>query len=66
LLVRKGEDFMHPKRSHKFEDVHREMFIQVCRDYASLPTVENLKMHQIRFFYEGLREELKHTTKPTR
>ncbi len=63
-LVRWGEDFKHPQRGHTAHRVYVEMFLQVCREYASLPDPQNLKAHQIRFFYEGLREELKRATKP--
>jgi len=34
------------------------MLVQICRDYATLPTFESLTIGQVRFFYEGLRSEL--------
>lgn len=42
---------------------HTEMLLQVCRDYPSLPDPRTLKAHEIRFFYDGLRRELKESTK---
>lgn len=44
--------------------VHTEMLLQVCRDYPGLPDPRTLKASEIRFFYDGLRAELKHHTKP--
>jgi hypothetical protein len=40
------------------------MLRQVCRDYPGLPDPRTLTLAEIRFFYEGLREELKAHTKP--
>lgn len=53
------------RRTHVFFNVYREMLLQVCRDYATLPDVRTLKASEIRFFYEGLREELERGSKPT-
>jgi hypothetical protein len=39
------------------------MVLQITRDYPGLPDVRTLKAHEIKFFYEGLREELKKHTK---
>jgi len=39
------------------------MFIQICRDYYGLPDATKLKAREIRFFYDGLRIELKEHTK---
>jgi hypothetical protein len=63
-LVRYGDDYKHPKGAHKLLGVYNEMFMQITRDYASLPDPRTLKAHEIRFFYNGLREELKQHTKP--
>lgn len=60
-LVRGGIDFHFS--DHSSYRVHSEMMLQVCRDYAGLPDVRGLPLHQIRFFYEGLRAELKEHTK---
>ena len=44
--------------------VHQEMLLQICRHYPGLPSVKHLKAREIRFFYEGIRNELKELTKP--
>ena len=44
--------------------VYREMLLQVCRDYSALPDPRTLTAAEIRFYYDGLRAELKHHTKP--
>ena len=42
--------------------VYKEMLLQISRDYAGLPDARQLKISEIRFFYDGLRAELiKHT-----
>ena len=52
------------KPNHIFQNVYTEMYLQVTRDYSSLPDPRTLKSHEIKFFYEGLRSELKEHTKP--
>jgi len=44
--------------------VYTEMLLQVCRDYAGLPDPRSLTLSEIRFFYNGLRRELREHTKP--
>ena len=61
-LVRKGEDAKLEK--HLREPVYTEMLLQICRDYAGLPDPRTLESAEIRFFYDGLRGELKQHTKP--
>lgn len=61
-VVRSGADIP----GHGFVDAHIEMLLQVCRDYPGVPDPRTLKAHEIRFFYEGLRPELKEHTKPKR
>lgn len=51
---------------HVVAQVYGEMFRQVCREYAGLPDARTLALSDIRFFYEGLRGELKILTKPKR
>jgi len=63
-LVRAGADFRHPQRGHTADRVHREMMLQICRDYPGLPDPRTLKAREIRFFYEGLRAELQKHTEP--
>ena len=46
------------------DNVYSVMLYQICRDYSGLPDIRTLKAHEIRFFYDGLREELKQHTKP--
>jgi hypothetical protein len=46
--------------------VYGEMLLQICRDYPGLPDPRTLTACEIRFFYEGLRGELRHATKPKR
>jgi len=63
-LVRSGEDVKLPNKQHTTHAVHSEMILQVCRDYSGLPDIRTLKAGEIRFFYEGLRSELKRGTRP--
>jgi hypothetical protein len=63
MVVRYGEDFTHPKGCHTFPAVYTEMLFQVCRDYPGLPDPRTLKAHEIKFFYNGVREELKAHTR---
>lgn len=68
-LVRHGMDarLRDPKTgrsAHTLFPVYREMLLQVCRDYSSLPDPRTLTLGEIRFYYEGLRPELREYTKP--
>jgi len=40
------------------------MLLQISRDYPGLPDSRTLKAREIRFFYNGLRAELREATKP--
>ena len=40
------------------------MMLQIMRDYASLPDPRDMTDSEMRFFYNGLRAELKRNTKP--
>lgn len=72
--MRGGQDDFLPKleetpmrdatAGHKLTAVYREMLLQICRDYAGLPDPRTLSMTEIRFFYEGVRLELRASTKP--
>lgn len=42
------------------------MLLQICRDYSSLPDPRTLRFSEIRWFYEGMRAELKRHTKGKR
>lgn len=65
--MRSGADAKLPKRDdggHQLLPVYGEMLLQICRDYPTLPDPRTLSMSEIRFFYEGLRAELREHTKP--
>lgn len=69
-LVRHGADVRLPRdprtgMAHTMPVVYREMLLQIARDYAGLPDVRTLTNSEIRFFYDGLRPELRKYTKPT-
>jgi hypothetical protein len=68
--VRNGADARLPKDkkhgviTHTLLAVYGEMLLQICRDYPGLPDPRTLSMSEIRFYYEGLRRELREHTKP--
>lgn len=62
-LVRSGADFKIPGGRHNFPVVYTEMLLQISRDYPGLPDGRTLRAHEIRFYYEGLRAELKRHTR---
>ena len=74
LLVRGGQDQQsspvldretnEPIETHTPFNVYAEMLLQICRDYPGLPDPRTLELHEIRFFYDGLRADLKAATKP--
>ena len=39
------------------------MLLQICSEYPGLPDPRTLTVGEIRFFYEGLRPQLKEYTK---
>lgn len=53
-----------PKDQHTRVNVYQEMLLQVLRDYNGLGDWRKLTEPEIRFFYEGIRGELKKATKP--
>lgn len=63
-LVINGADAKLPEKDHDFQAVYTIMMLQICRDYHGLPDIRELKAHEIRFFYDGLRIELKEHIKP--
>lgn len=69
-LVRRGADERLPpdqqtgRQRHVLPVVYREMMLQICADYHSLPDPLSLTMSQIRFFYDGLRPTLQKHTDP--
>ncbi len=60
--MRHGADERLRDGNHTFQIVYTEMLLQIARDYPGIPDVRTLKAHEIRFFYDGLRAELKHHT----
>lgn len=42
-----------------YVSVHATMLLQVAREYSGLSDVRDLTASEIRFFYEGLRAEIK-------
>lgn len=58
-LVRGKEDVTLSRGLHTAQNVYTEMLLQICRDYPGLPDPRTLKASEIRFFYDGLRGELK-------
>jgi hypothetical protein len=71
-LVRHGEDEHLPRDreaghpQHTLPRVYGEMLLQITREYTALPDPRTLTLTEIRFFYNGLRAELKKHTKPKR
>jgi hypothetical protein len=65
-LVRGGEDFRHQNGAHRLPAVYGEMMLQVAQDYSGAPDVLNMRAHQIRFFYNGIRRKLQQETKPSK
>lgn len=39
------------------------MLLQIAREYSTLPDLRSITDSEIRFFYDGLRRELKKATK---
>ena len=67
LLVRHGIDEQlqdRGKKTNTFYPVYSEMLLQISRDYSGLPDVRTMKVHEILFFYNGIRVELQQHTKP--
>jgi hypothetical protein len=62
--VRFGDDRKLDKGGHCLAPVYSEMIRQVCRDYSGIPDARTLSLSEIRFFFEGIRGELKQHTKP--
>jgi hypothetical protein len=40
------------------------MLLTICRNYRVLPEPRSMKLAEIRWFYDGIRESLKEATKP--
>lgn len=57
-----GGDGFIPRGGHTRFAVYSAMLFQIMRDY-NIPDFRSLEAWEIRFFYDGLRAELKATTK---
>lgn len=64
LLVRDGADVKLPGSEHNMFAVYGEMLLQVCQDYSGIGDFRKLKLNEIEFFYNGIRHDLKKSTKP--
>jgi hypothetical protein len=68
--VRNGADSRLPRHgqhkiaTHTARFVYREMLLQICMTYPSLPDPRTLTFTEIRFFYDGMRHSLHASTKP--
>ena len=58
-LVRHGVDEFLTRGRHRIVTVYSEMLLQVSREYPGLPDPRTLTIEEIRFFYEGLRGDLR-------
>ena len=50
-------------KGHTFIPVHLMMMLQVAKEFGGLDP-RTLTAHQIRFFFEGIRGQLREATKP--
>lgn len=50
--------------SHTLGLVYREMLLTICSHYRSLPDPRTLTLCEIRFFFNGMRKELRAMTAP--
>jgi hypothetical protein len=68
-LVKNGGDFRlaaDPEKGllgHTLVPVHIEMLVQICLMYRVLPDPRTLRLREIRFFYEAIRNSLHKSTK---
>ena len=61
-LVRHGVDEYLTRGRHRIVAVYTEMLLQVSREYPGLPDPRTMTLAEIRFFYNGLRGELRRST----
>ena len=62
-LVRHGVDEKLTRGRHTVVAVYSEMLLQVSREYPGLPDPRTMTLEEIRFFYGGLRGDLRKMTK---
>ena len=58
-LVRHGVDEKLTRGRHRIVAVYAEMLLQVSHEYPGIPDPRTMTMEEIRFFYDGLRHDLK-------
>ncbi len=61
-MVRHGGDYLH--EDHTFLPVYGEIILTVVREYPGLPDFRTMKLSELRYFYNGIRSELRERTKP--
>lgn len=61
-LVRHGVDEWLTRGRHRIVTVYSEMLLQISREYPGLPDPRSMTLGEIRFFYEGLRKDLRKIT----
>jgi hypothetical protein len=61
-LVRHGVDEYLTRGRHRVVAVYTEMLLQVSREYPGLPDPRTMTLDEIRFFYNGLRNDLRNAT----
>jgi hypothetical protein len=64
-IVYNGQDYYIPQSlgGNSAVSVHTIMFRMILKEYGSIPDGYNLGLSGIRFFYDGLRAELKELAK---
>lgn len=63
MLVIDGEDRKLPKGGNMTHAVYRVMLATICKEYSSLPDINNMDMVTIQFFYDALRGKLRESTR---
>jgi len=58
-LVRHGVDERLTRGRHRIVAVYSEMLLQIAREYPGLPDPRTMELEEIRFFYNGLRGDLR-------
>lgn len=58
-LVRHGADERLTRGRHRVVAVYTEMLLQISHEYPGIPDPRTMTMEEIRFFYEGLRADLR-------
>ena len=59
VLVVGNDDLKQKDGQNTVPNVYSTMLLQICRDYSGLPDPRTLTMREIKWFYDGLRSELK-------